>query len=315
MRRLLWCAAVLMSLVVARAQKDGFTLDEEFMRSAEQWARENLDDDALRALDNVDRDKVRQLFAQIQKQFHGEYVVDLATLKDTVLWALPLLESSEETAPYAMWLRTRSDYLEVADQFRLISPTPKSEPGHAVKPKPNPPPQKEREVWITKVSTRPWPPNAKPYVARLKPVFAAERVPPELVWIAEVESSFEPRARSPQGAAGLFQLMPATARRFGLKTTWPFDQRLEAEPSARAAAKYLHSLHTHFNDWRLTVAAYNAGEGTIQELLTRHRAHSFDAIATHLPAETQFYVPKVEATLLRREGSKLSELRPPDRLK
>ena len=102
----------------------------------------------------------------------------------------------------------------------------------------------------------------------LKPVFADEQAPSELVWIAEVESSFDPQARSPAGAAGLFQLMPATARRFGLKT-WPLDQRLNPEKSARAAAKYLDYLHGRFKDWRLALAAYNAGEGTVQKLLHR----------------------------------------------
>jgi membrane-bound lytic murein transglycosylase D len=142
----------------------------------------------------------------------------------------------------------------------------------------------------------------------LKPVFAAENIPEELMWVAEVESSFDPRARSPAGAAGLFQLMPATAKRYGLSTS-PFDQRLKAEASAQAAAKYLKFLYGHFHDWRLALAAYNAGEGTVQNLLKRHRARTYDAISTHLPAETQMFVPKVEATLLRREGLKLEELR------
>jgi membrane-bound lytic murein transglycosylase D len=64
-------------------------------------------------------------------------------------------------------------------------------------------------------------------------------------------------------------------------------------------------------DWRLTLAAYNAGEGTVQKLLKQHKAKTFDAIATHLPAETQMYVPRVEATLARREGITLSQLRVP----
>jgi membrane-bound lytic murein transglycosylase D len=145
-------------------------------------------------------------------------------------------------------------------------------------------------------------------VPKLKSIFSSEGVPPELVWIAEVESSFDPRVRSPAGAAGMFQLMPATAKRYGLRTTWPFDQRLTPEPSARAAAEYLHYLHAHFKDWRLAVAAYNAGEGTVQNLLTRRTARTYDAIASKLPAETQMYVPKVEATLLRREGVKLAQL-------
>ena len=144
-------------------------------------------------------------------------------------------------------------------------------------------------------------------MTKLKPVFAQERVPAELVWLAEVESAFDPRARSPVGAAGLFQLMPATAKRYGLRR-WPWDQRYQPEPSARAAAQYLKQLHKQFGDWPLTVAAYNAGEGTVQKLLDRFNTRSFDRIATHLPAETQMFVPKVEATLMRREGVKLAKL-------
>src|ERR1043166_6745354 len=216
---------VLLCRVLASAQDTSLTLDDDFLRSAEQWARQNLDEDALRVLQNVDRDKVQQLFAQIQRQFHGQYVIDLAPLKDTARALLPILQNYEETLPYSLWLKTRLDYLEVADQFRLIIPPPKVPPGQPPIPIPNPAPQKEREIWITKLSQRPLPKMAQPYVPRLKTIFAAQKIPPELVWLAEVESSFDPRARSPDGAAGLFQLMPGTAKRYGLRVG-PFDQRL-----------------------------------------------------------------------------------------
>jgi membrane-bound lytic murein transglycosylase D len=107
----------------------------------------------------------------------------------------------------------------------------------------------------------------------------------------------------------LFQLMPDTAKRFGLRTAWPWDQRLNPEPSARAAAEYLRYLHDRFRDWRLALAAYNAGEGKVQELLNKYKTHSYETIASRLPAETQLYVPKVEAALLRREGLRLAQLR------
>jgi membrane-bound lytic murein transglycosylase D len=280
------------------------------MQSADQWAKENLDEDALRALQDVDREKVKQVFKTIQEQLQGAYVVDLASLKDTAKAVLPLLERYEETQPYAAWLKTRLDYLEVAEEFRRTIPPPKAVPGQPPRPIPNPAPKMERAIWIKKLADRSWPEAAKPYVSRLKPIFTGQKVPPELVWIAEVESSFDPRARSPAGAAGLFQLMPATAKQYGLRT-WPFDHRLRPEDSARAAAKYLEYLHSQFKDWRLALAAYNAGEGTVQRLLRQHKARSFDAIATRLPAETQMYVPRVEATLARREGLKLSQLRVP----
>jgi membrane-bound lytic murein transglycosylase D len=221
-----------------------------------------------------------------------------------------LLESREETRPYAAWLRAQMDYLEVADEIRLTIPPPKVETNQPPQPVPNPPPQKEREIWVKKVSGGPWPALAKEYVPELKPIFTAQKIPPELVWVAEVESSFDRRALSPAGAAGLFQLMPATAKRFGL-SLWPRDQRYQPEPSATASAQYLKYLYDRFKDWRLALAAYNAGEGTVQKLLDRYKTGSYDAIAEHLPAETQMYVPRVEAVLLQREGANLEQLSTP----
>jgi membrane-bound lytic murein transglycosylase D len=293
----------------APAPDDVMTLDD-LVSSAEQWAKENLDEDALRVLQNADREKVTKLFQDIHKQFQNNYVLDLGVLRDTVNALLPLLDSYEETRPYAAWLKSRLDYLEVAQELRRAQPEPRTPPTEPPQPRPNPPAPVEREIWIKKLAERPWPKGAKPYVAQLKPIFKKQKVPAELVWIAEVESGFDPRARSPEGATGLFQLMPATAKRFGLRVR-PFDDRLKPQESAEAAAKYLQYLHGHYQDWRLALAAYNAGEGTVDKLLKRRKARTYDAIAVHLPAETQLYVPKMEATLLRREGLKLSQLSTP----
>jgi membrane-bound lytic murein transglycosylase D len=297
--------ALLLGLVPAVAQDD--TIDVgDLMQSADEWASNNFDDDVLRAIhDNVDREKVRKFLADAQKDFQGQYVIDLAQLRDAANAVLPILESSADTQPYALWLKARLDYLDVADEYRLT--IPKSVPGKPPQPVPNPKPQQIREIWISKISKRVEPKETNPLVSQLKPIFATENVPPQLVWIAQVESSFDSRARSPAGAVGMFQLMPATAKRFGLRT-WPFDQRTDIEHSARASAKYLRALHEKFSDWRLALAAYNAGEGTVQKLLDRHKTKTFDAIAPQLPAETQLFVPKVEAVILRAEGIKLQSL-------
>jgi peptidoglycan lytic transglycosylase D len=310
MRRLWLIAVVVLSAVPALAQEDRYTLDD-VLQSAQQWANENLDPGLLQALKGVDQQRVRQSLNDFRKTFQGQYVLDLAGLRDTATKVLPLLDRYQETAPYAAWLRTRLDYLDVANELRLIvTPPTQSKRGKPPQPTPNPPPELERKVWIEALARRPLPKAARPYLARLKAIFKEEGVPPDLAWIAEVESSFDPVAESPAGAAGMFQLMPATARRYGLRMR-PSDQRLNPEESARAAAKYLQFLHRHFGSWRLAVAAYNAGEGTVQRLLDRTRSRSYDAIAEHLPAETQMYVPKVEATLLRREGLKFSQLEIP----
>ena len=294
----------------AGAQDDAVNRLDDVVQTAQDFARDNLDEDVLRNLPELDQQKVRDSLVLVQKQFRGDYVVDLAQLKDTAKLILPLLESREDTQPYALWLKSRLDYLDAADDLQRNTPPPKAEPGKPPPPVPNPQPQQERELWTKTLSRRAAPKESASLVAELKPIFAQEKVPSELVWVAEVESSFNAHARSPAGATGLFQLMPATAKRFGLRT-FPLDQRLDSQDSARAAAKYLHTLHGRFKDWRLALAAYNSGEGTVQKLLDRHKAKSFDAIATHLPAETQMYVPKVEAVLLRRENVKLEKLPSP----
>jgi membrane-bound lytic murein transglycosylase D len=295
--------------LVVRAADDTVTLPE-LIQGAQQWAQDNLDTNVLNALPEADERAVREFFRVVQQRFQGDYVVDLAALRQTAQTVLPLLESREETRPYAAWLRAQMDYLDVADEIRLTIPPPKIETNQPPQPAPNPPPQKERELWVKKVSVVPWPALAKEYVPELKPIFTAQKVPPALVWVAEVESSFDRRALSPAGAAGLFQLMPATAKRFGL-SLWPRDQRYQPEASATASARYLKYLYDRFKDWRLALAAYNAGEGTVQKLLDRHKTGGYDAIAEHLPAVTQMYVPRIEAILLQREGANLEQLSAP----
>jgi membrane-bound lytic murein transglycosylase D len=306
MKARLSCALLMAGALFARAGDNTVTLPA-LMQEAQQWAQANLDTNVLNALPKVDDRAVQQFLREIQQRFQGDYVVDLASLKQTAHSLLPLLQSRETTRPYAAWLAAQMDYLDVADEITITIPAPKVETNQPTPPPANPSPQAERELWVRKVSGHPWPAAAKEYVPQLKPIFAAQKVPPQLVWIAEVESSFDRRAESPAGAAGLFQLMPDTARRFGL-SLWPRDQRFQTEASATASARYLKYLFDRFQDWRLALAAYDAGEGAVQKLLDRYKTRSYDDIARHLTAETQMYVPRIEAVLLQREGAKLEQL-------
>jgi membrane-bound lytic murein transglycosylase D len=291
------------------AQTNEPTLDVgALLDSAQQFAQDNLDPDVLKALQDVDRAKVEDFLKNYQDCLKGDYVLDLAQLKDGANAILPLLDAHEETQPYATWLRARLDYFVAAEELKKLAPPPPT-PGTNQPPGAlNPSFASERQLWIKKVSPLPWPKGAEQFVPELKAIFTAEHVPAELVWLAEVESGFDADARSPAGAVGMFQLTPATARDFGL-SLWPFDQRKQPEPAAHAAARYLRQLHEKFGDWRLAVAAYNCGDGTVQRLLKRYDTDSYERIATHLPAETQMYVPKVEATLLHREGVALEKLK------
>jgi membrane-bound lytic murein transglycosylase D len=284
---------------------------EEIVESATTWARDNIDPDVLKTVEQSDPEAGSRFLTNMQSQLQGEYVVDLAQWRDAARMVLPLLESNAGTAPYAAWVKARLDYLEVANELRLRIPPP-AQGSSTRNPATAPTAAAERTLWREKLSTRAWPDQARAYIPQLKPVFARQKVPPELVWIAEVESSFNPAARSPAGAVGLFQLMPSTATQYGLALT-PEDQRMHPEPSATAAARHLAYLFERFKDWRLALAAYNAGEGRVQRLLDAQRAGTFDEIAPRLPAETQMYVPRIEAVLLRREGRTLDQLALPDR--
>lgn len=296
--------------VVAPAQTNDTEVDADaVMDAVQQFAQENLDPDVLQALQSVDRDKVEDFLNHYQEYLQGDYVLDVAQLKDSANTVLPLLEAHEETRPYAAWLRERLDYFEAANELKPTTP-PQLPPGIPLPPPVNPPFAAEQEIWIKKVTPRPMPKGAAELVPKLKKIFAREHVPPELVWVAEVESGFDARARSPAGAVGLFQLMPETAKEHGLHI-WPRDERRQPEPAARAAAQQLRQLYRQFGDWRLAVAAYNCGAGTVQRSLDRNHAKDFSGIATHLPAETQMYVPKVEATVLHREGLELETLKAP----
>jgi membrane-bound lytic murein transglycosylase D len=304
--------AALLSLAAASpvSPQQGEISIEDALQMGADFLQENLDEDLLDALNQLDSKPAAAFIKSLTQQLQSEYVIDLAELRKTANTVIPLLDAYEETAPYAAWLKARLDYLQAAEEFKRIIPPPKPVPGQPPPKRPNPTPEQELKVWRSIVAERPVPKAAAPYVKALKPVFAAQGVPAQLVWVAEVESGFNPRARSPVGAAGLYQLMPATAKSLGLSARLP-DQRLDPEKCARAAARYLKYLHGRFKDWKLALAAYNAGEGRVMRLLEKQRVKTFEAISPKLPAETQMYVPKIEATLLKREGISFARLPAP----
>jgi membrane-bound lytic murein transglycosylase D len=301
---------LLMSLSILAQKRPREVTVDDLIAGAEDWAKENLDDDVLEFLDQIDRDKVRAFLVEIEARLQTNSVYELAPLRKQARELVPLLEEYEETEPLAEWLKTRLDYLDVSDEFNRAHPAPQPTPEKPIVIRKPPELPVQRTVWKRQFDRRGLPSNANDYVPRLKEIFIAERTPPELVWIAEVESSFNPDARSPVGATGMFQLMKPTAKSYGLSTFFP-DDRTDPEKSARAAARYLRHLHDRFGDWPLALAAYNAGESRVDALLKKSNGRSYQSIANRLPAETQLYVPKCEAALQKREGIALADLKPP----
>jgi len=133
-------------------------------------------------------------------------------------------------------------------------------------------------------------------------IFKQEGVPTDLVWLAQVESGWRASAISPAGALGVWQFMPATGQRFGLRQTGALDERMDFSKSTRAAARYLKFLNDRYNgDWHLAIAAYNCGEGNVDRAIARAGGvKDFWRIRRLglLPNETANYVPAVLATAL-----------------
>jgi len=128
-------------------------------------------------------------------------------------------------------------------------------------------------------------------------ILIEEKLPLEVLSVALVESGFNPLALSPKGARGIWQLMPDTARRYGLMVAPGDDHRTHPEHATRAAARYMRDLYQMFGDWELTLAAYNAGEGRVQRAIELAGARDFNELARRklLPLETRNYVPAVLA--------------------
>jgi len=113
------------------------------------------------------------------------------------------------------------------------------------------------------------------YLPHLRDVFSEDGLPSSLALLPAIESGFGTHAQSASGSRGLWQLKPATARRFGLVVSRRRDDRLEPDLATRAAARYLAVLHAHFGDWPLALAAYNVGEGRVDRARRRDPGASF----------------------------------------
>ena len=149
--------------------------------------------------------------------------------------------------------------------------------------------------------------RALKYIPMIHGVFADEGIPPDLAYMALIESGFRDAPTSGAGARGLWQFMPATARRFGLKVDESVDERLDPKKATHAAAAYLKVLHKKFGDWPLAVAAYNVGEGRIERLLRETESKTYWDLTEKgvLPEETERYVPSIVAvTLVSRDPGK-----------
>lgn len=140
--------------------------------------------------------------------------------------------------------------------------------------------------------------RAELYLHHIVQEVEARGMPLEIALLPVVESAFEPYAMSSARAYGMWQFMPGTAQRFGLKQNWWYDGRRDVVASTRAALDFLQYMHDeYFGDWLLAIAGYNCGEGCVQRAVRANRAAGLpvDFWNLKLPAETRAYVPKLMA--------------------
>ena len=132
-------------------------------------------------------------------------------------------------------------------------------------------------------------------------VLARNELPKDLIYLAMVESGFEPGATSNKSAGGVWQFMPQVARAYGLEVSHWVDARRDPERAAESAARYLKDLYVRFGSWHLAFAAYNAGYGAILRSIARYNTNDYWELCRHesgLPWETTLYVPKILAAAI-----------------
>ena len=129
-------------------------------------------------------------------------------------------------------------------------------------------------------------------------IFKEEGIPENVAWLGQVESAWKPTAMSWAAASGLWQFIPGTGARYGLKRTAHVDERNSFDEATRASARYLKFLFNRYGNWELAMAGYNCGEGNVDKAIRRAGVKDFWAAYPYLPKETRNYVPNILATIL-----------------
>jgi membrane-bound lytic murein transglycosylase D len=138
------------------------------------------------------------------------------------------------------------------------------------------------------------------YIPMMKKLLSENGLPEDLVYMALIESGFNPRAYSRRKASGPWQFISRTGQKYGLKNDWWIDERRDPEKSTIAAARHLKDLYDQFSCWYLAAASYNAGAGKISRAIQRYKTEDFWELTKHryLKRETKNYVPKMIAAAL-----------------
>lgn len=130
--------------------------------------------------------------------------------------------------------------------------------------------------------------RANRYFPIIEPILKANGIPDDFKYLAVIESSLNPLAKSPAGAAGIWQFMPATGREHGLEVNNNIDERYHIEKETKAACQYLKEAYAKYGNWLCVAAAYNAGQARISTQLQKQMVSQ--AVDLWLVEETSRYM-------------------------
>lgn len=130
----------------------------------------------------------------------------------------------------------------------------------------------------------------------IDPILKEEGIPADFKYLAVAESGLNPKAVSPAGAVGMWQLISSAAKENGLEVNSEVDERYHIEKSTRAASRYLRNAFAKYQDWALVAASYNAGRAGIDRHMARQKVASYYDLL--LAEETERYVYRIMALKL-----------------
>lgn len=189
-----------------------------------------------------------------------------------------VLAGSQSDATSAGWDLPNIDNARVDSWVGLFTTHPKLKPRFA--------------IWLERKTT---------YQPMISAKLEERSMPQDLIYLAMIESGFNPKARSPKKAGGLWQFISETGQRYGLTVNKRVDERNHPDKATDAALSYLSDLHDRFGSWYLAAAAYNTGENRVGRIMRevtgseRGTDHDYYRISSRLPRETRDYVPMMIA--------------------
>ena len=257
--------------------------------------------------DDTDVDEetdAEEIFARAQERYERayEYISDARTEIDTALGLLDEIRDTEDSTTLIQRDEMILEFSQLMRQLGFVEQRGAVSMNGAIPLQINQ--FVEREIRSFQTVERSWFLRAYQrsgfYVPYIKQRMREAGMPEQLAWLAFIESGYSPRALSPARALGLWQFIPSTGYRYGMRRDRWIDHRMDYERATTAAIGYLSDLHGMFGDWNAALAAYNCGEGRVLRTINSQSNEYLDDfwdLYVRLPQETARYVPRFHAVM------------------